>query len=149
MGLVKGNVPSSMRKMWSFTPFCTGAKSHPGICSPLKHSIVPNNSVSGQRRLGSDCADAQSDQGLRCLHLPEDPLSHGETQMISFAFMIIIHPIHTTRLLLITLGRLLTERPLGQIRMARLRTSLHSHESGQDLRYMSYVLHLQQGPFIV
>ena len=25
----------------------------------------------------SDCANAQADQGLRCLHMPEDIFSHG------------------------------------------------------------------------
>ena len=29
---------------------CACAKSHPGIFSPLIHSLVSNNSVSGQRR---------------------------------------------------------------------------------------------------
>ena len=47
------------------------AKSHPDICSPLIHSIVSNDSVSGQRRPWSDCADAQADLGIRCPHMPE------------------------------------------------------------------------------
>ena len=33
-------VPSSMCKICQFTSSCTCAKSHPGICSPLKHSII-------------------------------------------------------------------------------------------------------------
>ena len=49
----------------------TCAKSHPGICSPLIYSIVSYDSVSGQRRPRSDCADAQSDLGLRCPHMPK------------------------------------------------------------------------------
>ena len=40
------------------------------------YSIVSNNSVSGQWRPRSDCADAQSDLGLRCPHMPEDTFSH-------------------------------------------------------------------------
>ena len=36
------------------------AKFDPGICFPLLHSIVSNDSVSGQRRPRSDCADAQA-----------------------------------------------------------------------------------------
>ena len=31
---------SNVRKMCGFTSSCTCAKSHPGICSPLKHSLV-------------------------------------------------------------------------------------------------------------
>ena len=69
-------VPLSMRKMCGFTSSCTCAKTHPGICSPLK-LIVANDSVSGQQRPKSDFADAQSDLGLRCLHMPEDTLSKG------------------------------------------------------------------------
>ena len=43
-----------------------------GLYSPLIHSMVSNNSVSGQWRPWSDCADAQADLGLRCPHMPED-----------------------------------------------------------------------------
>ena len=42
------NMPSSMHKMSEFTSPYTNAKSHPGICSTLKHSIVYNASVYGQ-----------------------------------------------------------------------------------------------------
>ena len=35
----------------------------------LIHSAVSNDSVSGQRRPRSDCADAQSDLGLLCPHM--------------------------------------------------------------------------------
>ena len=45
---------SSMRKMLRFTSFCTC----PSICSPLKHSVVSNNSICGRRRPWSDCTDA-------------------------------------------------------------------------------------------
>ena len=44
------NVSSSMRKMCGFTSSGTCAKSHPGICSPLKYSMVCNDSVCGQQR---------------------------------------------------------------------------------------------------
>ena len=40
------------------------------------YSIVSKNSVSGQRSPRSDCADAQSDLGLRCPHMPGDTFSH-------------------------------------------------------------------------
>ena len=52
-------------------------KSHPGICSPLKHSKVSNNSVCGQLRPRSDYTDAQADLGLRCPHMPEDTFSYS------------------------------------------------------------------------
>ena len=63
-------VPSSMRKMCGLTSSCACPRLHPGICSPLKHSIVhvSSDSVCGQRKPWSDCASAQSDQGLRYLN---------------------------------------------------------------------------------
>ena len=48
------------------------AKSHADICSPLIHSIVSNDSVSGQRWRGSDCVDTQADLDLRCPHILKD-----------------------------------------------------------------------------
>ena len=53
-----------------------------GICSPLIHSVVSNDSGSGQWRPWSDCADAQADLGLRCPHMPEDMFSHGTVRLI-------------------------------------------------------------------
>ena len=64
------------------------AHAYSDICSPLIHSIVSNDSISGQWRPRSDCAsgqwrpwsdcaDAQSDLGLRCPHMLEDTFSHG------------------------------------------------------------------------
>ena len=44
-GRVSGKVPSSMRKITTLS--CTCAKSHPDICSQMKHSIVSNDSVCG------------------------------------------------------------------------------------------------------
>ena len=43
--------------------------SHPGICYQFLHSIVSNDSVSGQQRPRSDCACMQSDMGLRCPYM--------------------------------------------------------------------------------
>ena len=57
--------------------FRTFAKSGPSICSPLIQSIAPNDSLSGQRRPWSDCADAQSDLGLRCPRMLEDTFPYG------------------------------------------------------------------------
>ena len=65
---------SRMRKMYRFRFITSSAKTHPGIWSLFIHSIVSNDSVSGQRRPWSDCADAQADLGLRCPHMPEDTL---------------------------------------------------------------------------
>ena len=62
------------------------AKSHPCICSQLIHSIVSDDSVSGQRRPRSDCADAQADLGLRCPHMPEDAFSHGEAHIYIISY---------------------------------------------------------------
>ena len=52
------------------------AMTHSCICSQLVHSIVSDDFVSGQRRLWSDCTDAQADLGLRCPYVTEDTFSH-------------------------------------------------------------------------
>ena len=71
-------MPLSMRKMCGFTSSCAYAMPNQVHCSALIqiHSIVSYDSVSGQRRPRSDCADAQADLGLRCSHVPEDMFSH-------------------------------------------------------------------------
>ena len=76
------NAPSSMRKKCGFASACAPARSHPGICSPLIHSIVSSDSDSGQRRPRSDCADAQSDQDLRSPRIPEGAFSLGITHVV-------------------------------------------------------------------
>ena len=53
---------------------------HSGISAPLKHSIVSNDFVCGQRRPWSACADAQADLSLPCPHMPEDLFSYGTAQ---------------------------------------------------------------------
>ena len=75
-------VPSLMRKLRRFRSSCTRAKYHPGLCSPFIHSVVSSNSVRGQRRPWSDCADAQADLGLHSPNMPRDTFSHGEAHMI-------------------------------------------------------------------
>ena len=47
------------------------------------HFVVSNDSVCGERRPRSDCADAQADLGLRSPHMPEDMFSHGTDQIVS------------------------------------------------------------------
>ena len=64
-------VLSNTRKVYRFKSSCAYAKYHPGICSQFIHSIVSNDSVSGQGRPWSACADAQADLGLRWPHMPE------------------------------------------------------------------------------
>ena len=70
-------VPSKLHKMRRFGS-CTCATYYPGICSTFIHSVISNDSVNGQWRPWSACADAQADLGLRCPHMPENLFSHGE-----------------------------------------------------------------------
>ena len=44
MGRVVRKVPSSMRKMCGFSSSCACARSYPGLCSPLTHSVISNDS---------------------------------------------------------------------------------------------------------
>ena len=69
-------VPSNMCKMGRCILSFAGATYILGFCSPFIHFVVSNNSVSGQWRAWLDCADARSDQGHRCPHIPKD--THGE-----------------------------------------------------------------------
>ena len=71
-----------MRKMRRLRSSWACAKYHPGLCSPFVHAVVSNDSVSGYGRPGSECADAQSHLGLRCLHMPEDTCSHDVAHII-------------------------------------------------------------------
>ena len=52
IGASSEKVPSYMRKMIRFRSFCTCEKNHTGIFSKFIHSVVSNDSVSGQE--GSD-----------------------------------------------------------------------------------------------
>ena len=79
-------VTSSMRTMCGFTSSCTCAKSHPGIYSPFKHSIVANDSVCELRRPWSDCAFVQSVLGLRCTHMT--PMVHFRLVGLMVAFIL-------------------------------------------------------------
>ena len=65
------NMPSNMRKMHSFRSSCACAKYHPGLSSQFIHSVISNDSVSGQWSPWSDCAD-----------MPKDTFSHGETRFM-------------------------------------------------------------------
>ena len=60
------------------------AKSNPDICSSFIHSVVSSNSVNGQWRPWSDCADAQADLGLRCPYMPTNTFLHGMANSISW-----------------------------------------------------------------
>ena len=68
-------VPSNIRKLCIFRSSCACATYHPGLCSSFMHSVVSNDSFSGQWRPWSDCTSAQSDQGLQYPHMPEDTFS--------------------------------------------------------------------------
>ena len=70
-----------MRKICGFISFCVCRKYHPGLCSSFIHTVVSNDSDSGQWRPWSDCADAQADLGLRCPHMPKDTFSQGASLM--------------------------------------------------------------------
>ena len=80
-------LPSNMYKLCSFRSSCAFAKHHPGLSSSFIHSVVYNNSVTGQWRPWSDCADAQADLGLRWPYMPEDIFSHGVAQIRDVIFI--------------------------------------------------------------
>ena len=48
------------------------------------HSVVSDDSISGQWRPWWDCADAQAGLGFRCPHMPEDTFSHGVDHIHSY-----------------------------------------------------------------
>ena len=70
-------VSFSMRKLCGFISSYTCSHSHPGICFPSKLYIISMDSVCGQQRPRSDCADAQADLGFHYPHMPEDTFLHG------------------------------------------------------------------------
>ena len=70
-------VPSNMRKMYIFRSSCACATYHPGLCSPVIHSVASTDSFCGQWMPWPDCATAQADLDLRCPYMPEDTFSHG------------------------------------------------------------------------
>ena len=61
---------SNMRKIRRFRSSCACATSHPGICSPMMHSIESKNSISGDADQAY-CADTSTYLDLRRLNLPE------------------------------------------------------------------------------
>ena len=75
-------MPLSMRKTADSYLSHACAKPHPGICFQVIHSIVSNNSVSGQQRHRSDCAGALADLGLKCLHMPEYMFLHDTANFV-------------------------------------------------------------------
>ena len=77
-------VPSNTCKMSRSRSFGACAKYHPGLCSPVIHSVVWKTSVRGHGRPWSDCADAQADLDLRCPHIPDDMFKHGTAHIILY-----------------------------------------------------------------
>ena len=73
-------MPLSTCKMHRLSNVC--AKSHPCLC-PFIHSVVSNDSVSGQWRPWSDCMDVQIDLGFCCPHMSEDTFLQGTAQINS------------------------------------------------------------------
>ena len=71
-----------MCKTPRFRSYSICAKYHPGLFSPFIHSVISHDSVSGQWRSWSACADAQADLGLRCRHMPIDTFSHHTVQLM-------------------------------------------------------------------
>ena len=60
-----------MHKIHRIISSCTCVKYYPGLCSLFIQSVVSNDSVCGQWRPRSDCANAQADLGLHCPHMPQ------------------------------------------------------------------------------
>ena len=60
------------------------------LCSPLKRSIVSNDSVCGQRRPWSDCVIADW-SGSSLSHIPEDTFSHEAAHVIATELYIDIY----------------------------------------------------------
>ena len=71
-------VSSSMRRKCTDSDSSHAcSKSRPCIYFPFIHSIVSDDSVSGEGRPRSGRADALADLGLCFPHMPEDRLLHG------------------------------------------------------------------------
>ena len=64
------------------------SKYRPGLFCSFIHSVVSNDSVSGQQRPWPDYADAQADLVLFCLHMPENKFSHGAADIIISSFVV-------------------------------------------------------------
>ena len=56
-----------------------------GLSSATIHYAVSIGTVSGQWRPWSDCAEAQSDMGLRCPYVSEDTFSHGPAYLYYYS----------------------------------------------------------------
>ena len=63
-------VPSNIHIIHKFRSSCACAKYHQSFCSSFIHSLVSNDSFSGQWSPWSDSANAQAYLCLRCPHLP-------------------------------------------------------------------------------
>ena len=72
-----------------FVLACACAKYNLGLCSPFMHSVVSNDSVSGQWRPWSYCADAQANLGLLCPHMPEVTFWHNLAHLMNKMFSLL------------------------------------------------------------
>ena len=82
-------VPSSMRKMHRSRSPCAYAIYYPDLCFPFIHSIVSNDSVSGQWMPWSDWVDAQAYLGLRWSYMPENTFSYGAPSSVWLFFFLV------------------------------------------------------------
>ena len=130
---------SNMRKMRRTRSSCVCAKYHLGLCSPFIHSVVSIDSVSGQWRSWSDCMDEQADQGLCCLHMPEDIFSHGAAQLFT------IHVLHlnmfyiwTTPAWILIWATTSENLPSGMWIQWRLRSAYASVQSDQNRHWAHF-----------
>ena len=64
---------------------------NPSLFSPLIHFVVSNNSVCGQGKPRSECADAQADLGLRCMHMPGGTFSHCAARITGIILTKLFH----------------------------------------------------------
>ena len=76
-------VPSSIYLILRFKLFCQFVQFQLGLWSSVGTFAVATVSASGQQRPRSDCADAQSDLGLCCPHVPRRIFSLEAAQILS------------------------------------------------------------------
>ena len=70
--------------------YCTVIKDSVGVIRPRAQAIystIATDSVCGQQRPGSACADAQADLGLCCPHMQYEPFFHDRARMLLFIFI--------------------------------------------------------------
>ena len=116
-------------KQWKSRSASWDIQSDQDFCYTSLCPTVPSDSTSGQWRPWSDCADAQSDLGLRCPHMPEETFSHGAAHTYLALFKAVSFPIYKYWWYsFIVLSRLSFE-------MIYVQFSLHHY---QDIRFINW-----------